>query len=181
MVDRWLERAPIDVIPDEATFDWFVKRLSLDGRVSGTNKGKAVVSIMEAITWEQDGVAAYIVVGACRALMQFEMHGQTAEIVQLATAPQVRGAAALLVAWLLNQQHATAVQLMPTPGSRAAYQALGFVVHPNADFGGYFYLDPGTSAYWARPGGAWGFMGPPPPPPADDAAPPPPPPPPPPA
>ena len=172
--DRWVDLPPVAVIPTEASFDWFAKQLRIGGAISRTVKGKAVIGVLDGIVWQANGIAGYVVVGECRGLMQFVVDNDTAEIEQLVTAANARGAAVPMLEWLINAQHATTVKLFPTQGSVAAYEKLGFV---GPGEGGYMRLVPGNSAYWANPGGGMKYTGPPPPPPAaeDDVPPPPPP------
>jgi len=171
--DRWVDLPPVALVPAEATFDWFVKQLRIGGAIARNVKGKAVIGVLDGIVWQANGIAAYVVVGECRGLMQFTVNNHAAEIEQLVTAANARGAAVPLLEWLINTQQATSIKLFPTQGSVAAYEKLGFV---GPGEGGYMRLVPADSGYWAAAGNGTRYTGPPPPPPADDEPPPPPPP-----
>jgi hypothetical protein len=163
MSDRWINLPPVAVVPSEATFNWFVRQLMIGGAISRSAKGKALVGVLGGMVWQAGGIAAYVVSGECRGLMQFAAGKASAEIEQWVTGANARGIGTVMLEWLVNKQGARTVTLMPVPGSKKAYENMGFVDGKGG------YMDLAVSAAnpcWAEVSGVWKCYGPPPPPPA---------------
>ena len=186
--NRWINKAPVALIDDEAQFNWFYRQLRLSTRAPDSPqrqqspqtshmspKSSAVSGVLGDIEWQEGDTAAYVVAGECRGLMQFELRngGRGVEIGQLVTAADARGAAVPMIEWIFKTYPGTTIELFPLAGSAAAYARLGFIAFGN---GGYLRLDPARSEMWLNANGVYRYGGPPPPPPDDDVAPPPPPP-----
>jgi len=162
--NRWTNNAPVALITEEGDFNWFVRQLRLGAALLGSVKARAVVGVLDGIVWQANALAAYVVVGDCRGLLQFSTNNNAVEIEQWVTAADARGAGVPMLEWLIAAQHATTVKLFPIAGSEAVYRRLGFV---GPGQGGYMNLVLADSAYWANVGNAMRYTGPPPPPPAD--------------
>lgn len=93
--------------------------------MSRSAKGKALVGVLSGMVWQADGIAAYVVSGECRCLMQFTVGKNSAEIEQWVTAANARGAGTPMLEWLVNTKGAGTVTLLPVPGSKKAYENRG--------------------------------------------------------
>ncbi|HEY1931690.1 MAG TPA: hypothetical protein VGG99_06755 [Acetobacteraceae bacterium] len=163
MPDRWHNLPPVALVPTEATFNWFVRQLMIGGALSRSEKGKALVGIVGGMAWQAGGIAAYVVTGECRGLMQFTIAKDSAEIEQWVTAANARGIGTTMLEWLVNKQGARTVSLFPIAGVAKVYENLGFV----AGKGGYMTLTiSANNPCWADVSGVWKCFGPPPPPPS---------------
>src|SRR6185437_13160906 len=83
--NRWTNNAPVALITEEGDFNWFVRQLRLGAALLGSVKARAVVGVLDGIVWQANVLAAYVVVGDCRGLLQFSTNNNTVEIEQWVT------------------------------------------------------------------------------------------------
>ena len=162
MSDRWMTPPQIGIVPSESAFNALIAELDAGAKKLDTAKAKAIVGVLGGITWQADGIAAYIVTGKCRGLMQITREKHDVEIDQWVTAADARGVGGTMLEWLVNDKHATTIKLFPIKGTERVYENLGFVKFGE---GGFMRLQPKSSNCWAEVGKVWHCYGPPPPPP----------------